>query len=328
MKALIAGVTGQDGHYLSEYLQSLGYEVYGIVRRTSAPPKIPPGVKAIESDVIDPAIVDTIADLKPDEVYNLAGQSYVWESFKVPQATFEINTFGAMNVLEGARKAGSKFYQASTSEMFGSAPAPQNERTPFHPRSPYGVAKLAAHWMTINYREAYGMFACNGILFNHESPLRGHVFLSRKVTSYVAKLRKQIERDVRLYNAIRAGEVEYIGRSIEKLKLGNLESKRDWGHAKDYVRGMHMMMQLPEPQDLVFATGETHTVLEFVEEAFFYIDPYEIGYDYKLFVEIDPKLFRPTEVDVLLGDPTEAKKLGWKPEYDFKKLIHEMIDYA
>lgn len=305
MRALITGVTGQDGHYLSEYLQSLGYSVYGIVRRTSSAPRIPKGVIPIESDVIDPSIVDTISDLKPDEVYNLAGQSYVWESFKVPQATFEINTFGLMNVIEGARKAGAKFYQAGTSEMFGSSEAPQNEKTPFHPRSPYGVAKVAAHWMTVNYRDQ-GMFACNGILFNHESPLRGHVFLSRKVTSYVAGLRN--------FNDILAPK---------KLQLGNLDAKRDWGHAKDYVKGMHMMMQLPEPRDLVFATGETHTVREFVETAFEYI-----GYDWKGFVEIDPKLFRPTEVDVLQGDPTEAKKLGWEPEYDFKSLVHEMVDNA
>jgi GDPmannose 4,6-dehydratase len=303
MKALITGVTGQDGHYLSEFLSQQGYEVYGIVRRTSSVPNIPENVITIESDVIDPGIVQVIEEIKPDEVYNLAGQSYVWESFKVPQATFEINTFGAMNVLEGARRVGAKYYQASTSEMFGSAPAPQNEKTPFRPRSPYGVAKLAAHWLTINYREAYGMFACNGILFNHESPLRGHVFLSKKVASYCYALRT-------------------YGRDMpHKLKLGNLAAKRDWGHAKDYVRGMHLMMQLDKPRDLVFATGETHTVKEFVETAFEYV-----GHDWEEFVEIDPKLFRPTEVDVLQGDPAEAFKLGWKPEYSFQQLIYEMID--
>ena len=313
MRALIAGCTGQDGHYLSEFLLEKGYEVFGIVRRTSAPPRIPKGVVSIESDVTDPSIVDAIRKVKPDEVYNLAGQSYVWESFKVPQATFEINAFGAMNVLEGARKAGARFYQAGTSEMFGSSPAPQNEKTPFHPRSPYGVAKVAAHWMTVNYREAYGMFACNGILFNHESPLRGHVFLSRKVTNYCHMIRWGETVDG---NVIPTGQ-------YPKLKLGNLEAKRDWGHAKDYVRGMHMMMQLPEPRDLVFATGETHTVREFVEEAFRYI-----GCDWKEFVEVDPLLFRPTEVDVLQGDATEARKLGWRPEYTFEKLVHEMIDLA
>lgn len=300
MRALIAGVTGQDGHYLSEFLQSKGYEVFGIVRRTSAPPKIPKGVITFESDVIDPAIVDVISDIKPDEVYNLAGQSYVWESFKVPQATFEINTFGAMNVLEGARKAGAKFYQASTSEMFGSAPAPQYEQTPFYPRSPYGVAKLAAYWMTVNYREAFGMFACNGILFNHESPLRGEVFLSRKVAKGVAKIVK--------------GEAS-------ELVLGNLDAKRDWGHAKDYVRGMHLMMQLEKPRDLVFAMGETHTVREFVDLAFKHV-----GLDWQQYVKTDPKFLRPTEVDVLWGDAREARSLGWIPEYTFKQLVEEMVD--
>ena len=303
MRALITGVTGQDGHYLSEYLQSLGYEVYGIVRRTSAPPKIPFGITSIESDVTDPGIVDVIADLKPDEVYNLAGQSYVWESFKIPQATFDVNAFGAMNVLEGARKAGAKFYQAGTSEMFGSAPAPQNENSPFQPRSPYGIAKVAAHWMTVNYREAYDMYAVNGILFNHESPRRGHVFLSRKVTSYCARLKKSAT-------------------VIEPLELGNLASKRDWGHAKDYVRGMHILMNMHKPRDVVFGTGETHSVREFIEEAFSYV-----GHDWREFVKIDQKLFRPTEVDVLCGDPSLARDLGWKPEYDFKSLIAEMIDY-
>lgn len=302
MKALITGVTGQDGHYLSELLLENGYEVYGIVRRTSAPPKVPKGVEVIEGDVTEPKIADVIAEVRPDEVYNLAGMSYVWESFKVPSTTFDINCFGAIHVMDGAKKCGAKFYQASTSEMFGSTPPPHNEMSKFHPRSPYGCAKLAAHWMTINYREAYGMYACAGILFNHESPLRGHVFLSQKAATAAARI--------------------YLGLQ-DKVTFGNLEAKRDWGHAKDYVKGMWLMLQQPEPKEIVFGLGVNHTAQEFVEACFNHV-----GLNWRKHVEFDPKFMRPSEVDELLCDPTEAKRLGWSHEYDFQSLVKEMVDAA
>jgi GDPmannose 4,6-dehydratase len=302
MKALLTGCTGQDGTYLSELLLEKGYKVYGIVRRTSAPPRVPKGIEVIEGDVTDPSISDVIAEVNPDEVYNLAGMSYVWESFKVPSTTFDINCFGAIHVMEGARKAGAKFYQASTSEMFGMTPPPHNEQSKFHPRSPYGCAKLAAHWMTINYREAYGMYACAGVLFNHESPLRGHVFLSQKAATAAAriKLRKQHE-----------------------VVFGNLDAKRDWGHAKDYVKGMWLMLQQPDPKEIVFGTGVNHTAREFVKACFDYVD-----LDYREFVKFDPKYMRPSEVDELLCDPTEANKLGWSPEYNFQSLVSDMMRAA
>jgi GDPmannose 4,6-dehydratase len=302
MKALITGVTGQDGHYLSEYLQEKGWLVFGLIRRTSSPPKIPKGVIPIEGDVTDPSTVDLIDKLKPNHVYNLAGQSYVWESFQVPQTTFDINCIGSMNVLEGARRANARFYQASTSEMFGTSKPPHNENTPFHPRSPYGAAKLAAHWMTVNYREAYGMYSCAGILFNHESPLRGHVFLSQKAATAAARI--------------------YLGKDKD-VTFGNLKAKRDWGHAKDYVRGMYLMLTQLEPKEVVFATGKNHTAEEFVDLCFKYV-----GLDYREFVKYDQKYERPSEIPELLGDPTEARKLGWEPEYSFEDLVKEMVEAA
>lgn len=300
-KALITGASGQDAFYLTELLLSKGYEVFGVSRRTSQLKIFPRGMQVIPGDVTDPSLVDIICQLDPEEIYHLAGQSYVWESFKVPQATFEINTFGTINALEGAKLTGSKFYQASTSEMFGNSPAPQNEKTPFYPRSPYGVSKLAAHWLTVNYREAYGMYACCGILFNHESPRRGHDFLSRKVAAGVAKIVK--------------------GQTNE-LKLGNLSAKRDWGHAKDFVQGMWLMLQQDEPRDIVFATGENHAAEDFVRIAFEYV-----GLDWENHVIFDENLLRPTEVNELRGDPTEALKLGWKPSYTFKQLVEEMVEH-
>lgn len=300
MKALITGVTGQDGTYLSELLLSKGYEVYGVFRRTSSVPKIPKGAIPVEGDVTDPGIANVIEKIKPDEVYNLAGMSYVWESFKIPHTTFDINLFGAINVMDGAHRAGAKFYQASTSEMFGGTKPPHNENSKFHPKSPYGCSKLAAHWMTINYREAYNMYACAGILFNHESPLRGHVFLSQKAATAAARISLGLQKDV---------------------TFGNLDAKRDWGHAKDYVRGMWLMLQQEVPKEVVFGTGENHTAEEFVRLAFSHV-----GLDYKDFVKYDPKYLRPCEVDELLCDPTEATKLGWTPEYNFERLVKEMVE--
>lgn len=302
MKAFITGASGQDSFYLSELLLSKGYEVYGLIRRTSQEKRIPKGITVIEGDVTDSSVSHIIAEVNPDEVYNLAGMSYVWESFKIPQTTFDINTFGAIHVMEGAKKCGAKFYQASTSEMFGGTPPPHNEASKFHPRSPYGCSKLAAHWMTINYREAYGMYACSGILFNHESPLRGHVFLSQKAANAAARI--------------------YLGKQ-DDVTFGNLDAKRDWGHAKDYVKGMWMMLQQPEPREIVFGTGINHTAKEFVQACFNYV-----GLNWKDYVKFDPKYMRPSEVDNLLCDPTEANKLGWSPEYDFNSLVKELVDAA
>lgn len=302
MRALISGVTGQDGHYLSEFLLEKGYTVYGLIRRTSSPPKVPNGVIAIEGDVMDPGTVKIVERLKPDEVYNLAGQSYVLESFNTPQATFHINTFGCFNMIEGARLANAKFYQASTSEMFGLSPPPHNEGTPFYPRSPYGNAKLAAHWHTIGYRERFNMYAVAGILFNHESPLRGHEFLSQKVCTAAARIK--------------------LGKQ-DSVELGNLEARRDWGHAKDFVKGMWMMLQQPQPKELIFATGVNHSVRDFVKKAFDCV-----GLNWEDYVKFNPKFLRPTEVPDLLGDPTEAIRLGWKPEYTFETLVEEMVDAA
>ena len=302
MKAFITGASGQDSFYLSELLLEKGYKVYGLVRRSAQEKRLPQGIEIIEGDVTDPSISSIIAEIKPDEVYNLAGMSYVWESFKVPHTTFDINTFGAIHVMEGAKSAGAKFYQASTSEMFGGTPPPHNEASRFHPKSPYGCSKLAAHWMTINYREAYGMYSCAGILFNHESPLRGHVFLSQKAATAAARIALGKQKDV---------------------TFGNLDAKRDWGHAKDYVKGMWLMLQQPEPKEVVFGLGVNHTAKEFVDECFKYV-----GLNWHDYVKFDPKYMRPSEVDELLCDNTEALKLGWKPEYDFHSLVKEMVDSA
>lgn len=301
MKAFITGVTGQDGRYLSDLLIEKGYEVYGLVRRSSQPREVP-SVNVIEGDVTDPGITDVIAKISPDEIYNLAAMTHVGGSFGIPSYTFEVNAKGTLNVLEGAKKCGAKFYQASTSELFGTSPAPQSEKTPFYPRSPYGVSKLAAYWLVVNYRESYGIHAVNGILFNHESPLRGDDFVTQKVCKAVA-------------------EIKYGTR--KKVKLGNLDAKRDWGHAKDFVKGMWLMLQ-KTPDDFVLATGETRTVREMVRYAFSLCD-----LDYKEFVEIDPSLFRPAEIPILLGDSSKARKeLGWEPEYNFHSLIEEMLEHA
>ena len=304
MKAFVTGVTGQDGHYLCDFLVSRGYEVYGLVRRSSQPRRIPENITVVPGDVTDAGFTETISDIKPQEIYNLAAMSHVGDSFKMPRSTFEINALGTLNLLEAARNVKAKFYQASTSELFGISPPPQNEATPLHPRSPYGVAKLAAYWATINYREAYGLFACNGILFNHESPIRGEDFVTQKICRGVAAI---------------------VSGKQESIKLGNLDAKRDWGHAKDYVRGMWMMMQHYRPDDFVLATGRTHTVGEFCDVAFRHA-----GIDnWKDYVEIDAAFMRPSEVPALCGDPVKAETiLGWKREYDFESLVKEMMDAA
>ena len=287
---------------MSEFLIEKGYDVYGLVRRSSQPRELPQGVTIIEGDVTDPSVSDLVASFEPDEVYHLAAMTHVGESFKIPSYTFEANAKGTLNVLEGARKVRAKFYQASTSELFGISPPPQSETTPFYPRSPYGVSKLAAYWLVVNYRESYGLHAVNGILFNHESPLRGEDFVTQKVCKAVAEIKAGVRT---------------------KVKLGNLDAKRDWGHAKDFVRGMWLMLQHP-PDDFVLATGETRTVREMVEYAFSLCD-----LNYQDHVEIDPTLFRPAEIPVLLGDSSKARKvLGWEPEYTFHSLIEEMLEHA
>ena len=312
-RALITGITGQDGSYLAEHLLELGYQVSGMVRRVAMQGQekrleriqhLTGKIDLIEGDVCNyGSIVQALQGARFDECYHLAAQSDVGLSFKDPFATFRINIEGTLNVLEAIRhKSGkTKFYFAGSSEMFGKVrQTPQNEKTPFHPRSPYGVSKVAGYDLTRNYRESYGLFACSGILFNHESPRRGENFVTRKITRGVAK--------------IRSGEEKY-------LFLGNLDAKRDWGHAKDYVRGMHMMLQQDKPDDYVLATGDTHTVEEFAKWAFAYT-----GRDYKEYVKTDAKLYRPAEVEVLLGDSTKAKMLlGWRPEYGFRDLVEEMV---
>jgi len=305
MKAFITGITGQDGYYLSELLQKKGYEVYGLVRRTAQKKDIPEGVKVINGDVTDPSVIQEVVKIQPDEIYNLAAMSFVWESFKIPKTTFEINAIGALNMLEAARLCNCKIYQASTSELYGSSPPPQNEKTPFYPRSPYGVSKLAAYWLTVNYRESYSLFAVNGILFNHESPKRGIEFVTQKVADYCARL-ECLEWEV----------------CIDPLYLGNLDAIRDWGHAKDFVEGMWLMMQQWGPDDYVLATGEGRTIRDLLDTAFSYIGIE----DWTPYIEIDPKFYRPAEVESLIGDATKAKKIGWKPKYTFETMIKEMID--
>lgn len=301
MKAFITGVTGQDGHYLSELLFEKGYEVYGLVRRTSQPRRVP-DIKVIEGDITDPSITDMIKKINPDEIYNLAAMSHVGNSFNIPNYTFNVNAYGVMNVLEAARKTGAKFYQASTSELFGISPPPQNEETLFHPRSPYGIAKLAAYWMTVNYREAYGLHACNGILFNHESPLRGDDFITQKI----------VKAAVNIHN----GTQEY-------LYLGNLDTKRDWGHAKDYVKGMWLMLQ-NQADDYVLATGEAYSIKDLLYLVFKYFN-----LNWEDYVKRDERYMRPSDIPVLSGDPKKAEVvLGWKREYTFKSMIEEMIECA
>jgi len=316
-RALITGITGQDGSYLTDFLIKKNYEVYGLIRRSSSfntgridhiyqdPHEKNVRVKLEYGDLNDASSLNRIVKtIKPDEIYNLAAQSHVRVSFEIPEYTAEIVGLGTIRLLEAIRDSGiqTKFYQASSSEMFGnSTKKPQNEKTPFYPRSPYAAAKVYSYWMTINYREAYHLFACNGILFNHESPRRGETFVTRKITMALAKIKHGIQ---------------------DKLFLGNLNAKRDWGFAGDYVKAMWLMLQQKKPNDYVIATGETHSVKEFLAEAFDYA-----GLDWKNHVEIDQRYFRPTEVDVLIGNSSKAKRiLKWKPKIKFKKLVHMMVD--
>ena len=316
-KALITGITGQDGSYLAELLLSKGYEVYGLIRRSSSfntqridhlyrdPHEKDVRLRLVYGDLNDASSLNQIIKkIKPHEIYNLGAQSHVRVSFDIPEYTAEITATGAIRLLDAIRESGiqTKFYQASSSEMFGKVlEIPQTEKTPFYPRSPYAAAKVYAYWITVNYREAYGMFACNGILFNHESPRRGETFVTRKITMALARIKQGLQ---------------------DKLYLGNLDAKRDWGFAGDYVEAMWMMLQQKKPEDYVIATGETHSVKEFLREAFGYA-----GLDWKKYVKIDKKYFRPTEVDILIGDSTKAKKkLKWKPKVKFKKLVEMMVD--
>jgi len=309
-KALITGITGQDGSYLAEFLLSKGYEVFGLVRRTSILnferiKHIQDRIKLISGDLLDQnSLMNAIKESNPDEIYNLASQSFVPASWKQPVFTGEATALGVARMLEAIRAVDPKikFYQASSSEMFGKVrEVPQTEKTQFYPRSPYGVAKLYGHWITVNYRESYNMFCCSGILFNHESPRRGLEFVTRKVTNAVAKIK--------------------LGLASE-LRLGNLDAKRDWGFAGDYVKAMWLMLQQDEPEDYVIATGATHSVKDLVQIAFDYVN-----LNWEDYVIVDPKFVRPTEVDLLLGDSIKArKKLGWKPAVDFKSLIKMMVD--
>lgn len=309
-RALITGVTGQDGSYLAELLLEKGYEVHGIVRRASTETferieHLVGKIQLHQADLLDQlSIIDVMKETNPDEVYNLAAQSFVPTSWKQPVLTGEFTAIGVTKVLESVRLLGHdhiRFYQASSSEMFGKVQeVPQRESTPFYPRSPYGVAKVYGHWITVNYRESYNMFCCSGILFNHESERRGREFVTRKVTDGVARIK--------------------LGMSKE-LRLGNLDAKRDWGFAGDYVRAMWLMLQQSTPDDYVVATGETHTVRRLVELAFT-----AAGLDWEKYVKIDPALVRPAEVDLLIGDPSKAKRiLGWKPEVSFEQLVERMV---
>jgi GDPmannose 4,6-dehydratase len=316
-KALITGITGQDGSYLAELLLNKGYEVYGVRRRSSSfntdrvdhiyqdPHDKGVRFRMIFGDLHDGSSLNKILrEIRPDEVYNLGAQSHVRVSFDIPEYTGDVTGLGVIRLLEAIREVGlqSKFYQASSSELYGKVlESPQTERTPFYPRSPYGCAKAYAYYVTVNYRESYDLFACNGILFNHESERRGETFVTRKITRAATKIKLGLQ---------------------DKLFLGNLDAKRDWGHAKDYVEAMWLMLQQDEPDDYVIATGEQHSVQEFVEEAFSLLE-----LDWQKHVEIDPKYFRPAEVESLLGDATKARqKLGWKPEIGFKELVRLMVD--
>lgn len=314
---MITGITGQDGSYLAELLLSKGYEVHGIRRRsssfnTSRIDAVLPDWHERDAhlflyfaDLADSSsLIKLLSQIRPDEIYHLGAQSHVRTSFDIPEYTADITAVGTTRILEAIHATGikTKFYQASSSEMFGQVTeTPQRETTPFRPRSPYACAKVYAYWMTINYRESYGIHACNGILFNHESPRRGETFVSRKITRAVARIRCGFQ---------------------EKLYLGNLEAKRDWGYAPEYVEAMWRMMQLDEPDDFVVATGETHTVREFLQSAFDYA-----GLDWEKWVEIDPRYFRPAEVDILQGDSSKARRvLGWEPKVKFEQLVRLMVD--
>ncbi len=311
MRALITGITGQDGSYLAELLLEKGYEVYGMVRRASTEnferiSHIRDKINFVQGDLLDYHSLSTIImNTNPHEIYNLAAQSFVPTSWTQPSLTAEFNAVGVTRILEAIREHNPKikFYQASSSEMFGKVRmSPQNEQTPFYPRSPYGVAKVYAHWITINYRESYGIYACSGILFNHESPRRGLEFVTKKITDGAVRIKLGLAKE---------------------LRLGNLDAKRDWGFAGDYVRAMWMMLQQEEPENFVIATGENHSVKEFVDIAFGHL-----GLDPGKYVKVDKRFVRPAEVDVLLGDPSYAhKKLGWKPEVSFSELVKIMVDY-
>lgn len=315
-KALITGITGQDGSYLAELLLEKGYEVWGLIRRSSSfhtgridhlyqDPHEQPRLRLLYSDLTDGGgLSNIVQDIQPEEIYNLGAQSHVRVSFDQPIYTVNVDALGTLRLLEAVRQMKSKprFYQASSSEMYGKiVETPQTEKTPFYPRSPYGCAKVYAFWQTVNYREAYDLFACNGILFNHESPRRGETFVTRKITRAAARIKLGLQR---------------------KLYLGNLQAKRDWGYAGDYVEAMWLMLQQDKPEDFVIATGENHSVREFLDEVFGYLEM-----DWNEYVEIDPRYFRPTEVDVLLGDPTKARKvLGWEPKVSFRELAKMMVD--
>jgi GDPmannose 4,6-dehydratase len=315
-KALITGITGQDGSYLAEYLLSRGYEVHGIIRRSSTfnteriehlyidPHKAEARLFLHYGDLSDPGeLTEIIYNIKPDEVYHLGAQSHVRVSFDMAEYTGNITGLGTIRLLDAIKRSGIKtrFYQASSSELFGAAKPPQNENTPFYPRSPYAAAKLYAYWITINYREAYNLFAVNGILFNHESPRRGETFVTRKVTRAVARIKAGLD---------------------DALYMGNLEAKRDWGFAPEYVECMHLMLQNGTPEDFVVGTGEAHSVKELLEEAFGYVN-----LDFRDYVKIDPKYMRPTEVECLIADSRKAKeRLGWEPRIRFKELIKIMVD--
>ena len=310
-RALVTGITGQDGSYLAELLLEKGYEVFGLIRRSSVVTDqrirhLINNVELLDGDLLDQlSLIKAIQHARPDEVYNLAAQSFVPTSWGQPVLTGEFTALGVTKMLEAVRVADHpiRFYQASSSEMFGKVmEVPQTERTPFYPRSPYGVAKVYGHWITVNYRESYNMYACSGILFNHESPRRGLEFAPRKIARAVARIK--------------------LGKQHE-IRLGNLDARRDWGFAGDYVRAMWMMLQQPTPDDYVIATGETHTVSELVELAF-----RRVGIDnWREYIVIDPALLRPAEVDLLIGDPTKAKeKLGWEPKVTFQGLVNLMVD--
>lgn len=309
-RALITGITGQDGSYLTELLLSKGYEVFGVVRRSSTESyerieHLRDRIQLFQADLLDQySLIEALRQAKPDEVYNLAAQSFVPTSWSQAVLTGEFTALGVTKMLEAVRAVNPKirFYQASSSEMFGKVlEVPQREETPFYPRSPYGVAKVYGHFITVNYRESYDLFAVSGILFNHESPRRGLEFVTRKVTDGVAKIK--------------------LGLANE-LRMGNLDAKRDWGFAGDYVEAMWLMLQQDAPDDYVVATGETHTVQELVEVAF-----ERAGLDWQKYVVIDPRFIRPAEVDLLIGDPAKAKaKLGWVPKTSFKELVHMMVD--
>ncbi len=309
-KALITGITGQDGSYLAEFLLDKGYDVYGMVRRSSTEKfdrieHIKDRVTIQQADLLDQySIIKLLDEVQPEEIYNLAAMSFVPTSWNQPVLTAEFTAIGVTRMLEAIRAVNPKikFYQASSSEMFGKVlEIPQTEKTPFHPRSPYGVAKVYGHWITVNYRESYDLFGVSGILFNHESPRRGLEFVTRKVTNQAAKIKLGMAKEVR---------------------MGNLDSKRDWGYAGDYVKAMWMMLQQPLAEDFVVATGETHSVQELMETAFSYLD-----LDYRDFVVLDQRFIRPAEVDLLIGDSSKARKiLGWQPEVNFEALVKMMVD--